>query len=161
MKGSLVGSLFRFSDPDYYVAMTPEPLRWAGRVAREAFPGGDFGAVPLGDASDPSGPLVGFKKMAPGEVLSRHAHDCVRVEVILDGYLELGDGSLLERGDITVRAPAEFYGPYTAGPEGCVSIEMFSKASGMTRLIEETATDENVAECLRILAVVERERART
>jgi hypothetical protein len=31
-------------------------------------------------------------------------------------------------GDVMVSTPNEFYGPHTAGPEGSLSVEIFSRA---------------------------------
>jgi hypothetical protein len=68
-------------------------------------------------------------EMAPGGVIAHHAHDCERLEIIVRGSLELPDGTMLGPGDVMVAKPWEFYGPHIAGPDGCVTFEVFSKAS--------------------------------
>jgi anti-sigma factor ChrR (cupin superfamily) len=81
------------------------------------------------DTEDAESPLVMLLQLEPGFVLRRHAHDCHRVEIVVSGSLVLEDGQVLGPGDVSVTSPRVFYGPHTAGPEGCLSVEIFS-ASG-------------------------------
>jgi hypothetical protein len=73
--------------------------------------------------------------MGPGWVLPRHAHDCHRFEVVVQGTLDVGD-RILKTGDIIVSDPGVAYGPHIAGPEGCTTFEIFSnlRASYITLL---------------------------
>ena len=80
------------------------------------------------DADD--APLATLLWIAPGDVLPRHTHECYRVEVIVKGSLDVG-GQVRNPGDVTTSEPNEFYGPHTAGPEGCLSVEIFSRSSGL------------------------------
>ena len=90
----------------------------------------------------PAGYLL---EMPPGYVLFRHGHPCYRFEVVVQGTLEIGDGLVANTGDVFTALPGELYGPHTAGPEGCTTIEIFSDLDAMFRLLVEDA-DGNVRE---------------
>jgi anti-sigma factor ChrR (cupin superfamily) len=90
----------------------------------------------LGDANDDATPVAVIVEMPPGFVIMRHAHPCARFEAIVRGTLESED-RVLRAGDVMVSAADEFYGPKTAGKDGCVTIEVFGAASGVTKRIEE------------------------
>src|SRR3546814_10216489 len=64
--------------------------------------------------------------MAPGYRLPRHAHDCFRLEVIMQGSMDVGDGRILKTGAVMMSEPLTLYGPHIAGAEGCVTLEIFS-----------------------------------
>ncbi|SDG36291.1 hypothetical protein [Pseudonocardia oroxyli] len=72
--------------------------------------------------------------------LFRHGHPCQRFEIVIQGSLELGDGRVASVGDTFTADPNTLYGPHTAGPQGCTTIEIFSAVEGMFRLLHE---DEN------------------
>jgi len=128
-----VPTYYKSDDPDYLEAITPPELRWAGQATREVMPGWDLGAIVMSeDVSDPAAPVVSILKIAPGDTLPRHAHDCFRVEVIIQGSISLPDGTVLRSGDIMVSQPRVYYGPHVAGSEGCLSAEIFSAARGMS-----------------------------
>jgi hypothetical protein len=78
----------------------------------------------LGDRKD-NPPTVVALRMEPGWVLPRHAHDCYRFEVVVQGTLDVGE-RILKPGDVMVSAPGIAYGPHVAGPEGCTTFEIFS-----------------------------------
>jgi quercetin dioxygenase-like cupin family protein len=92
----------------------------------------------LGDPSDETAPTALIFTMPPNSVLPRHAHSCERFEVILEGSLRVEDDDLeLVAGDIMIAHPGEAYGPHTAGPDGCRTLEIFSTLAGAhTNLIE-------------------------
>jgi hypothetical protein len=70
--------------------------------------------------------------MEPGYVLTRHAHDCFRLEIIIEGSLQVGDRTM-KPGDIMMTEPGVLYGPHVAGPDGCVTFEICSDFEGANR----------------------------
>jgi hypothetical protein len=90
----------------------------------------------LGRQSD-NPPTVIALSMPPGWVSARHAHDCWRFEVVAQGELDVGE-RVLKPGDVMLSEPGVAYGPHVAGPEGCVTFEIFTdyRASHVT-LVEE------------------------
>ncbi len=86
--------------------------------------GGGVAYFVMGERKEDA-PTVVALKMAPNWVLPRHAHDCYRFEVIVQGTLDVGD-RILKVGDVMVSEPNTFYGPHIAGPEGCTTFEIFS-----------------------------------
>lgn len=117
----------RFADPTYWDAITPAHMRWSQEAARGA--GFELGAVPLGPVDDNSAPQVSILSIPPGGVLPRHAHDCYRVEVVLFGSIDTGNDTPLGPGDTMISVPGEWYGPHTAGPQGAVTVEVFSNGT--------------------------------
>jgi quercetin dioxygenase-like cupin family protein len=81
----------------------------------------------LGDDDSEDAPAAMVLDMQPGHVIARHAHDCERVEIVVSGSLDVGD-HVLGPGEIMVAHPGEFYGPHVAGPDGCMTLEVFSAA---------------------------------
>jgi hypothetical protein len=75
--------------------------------------------------------------MPPGYTLFRRGHPCFRFEVIIAGSLEVGDGTVATVGDVFTAQPGELYGPHTAGPEGCTTIEFFSRLEAAYTLLYE------------------------
>jgi hypothetical protein len=86
-----------------------------------------------------SAPAAFLLKMPAGYRLFRHGHPCERFEVVVQGSLDVGDGRTAKAGDIFTARAGTLYGPHTAGPEGCTSIEVFSAVDGMFRLLYEDA----------------------
>lgn len=120
---------FQISEPDFWQAITPEPLRWSIDAAR--IMDYEAGTVVMSDNPlDPDAPAATLLGLPPGGLLPRHAHPCHRVEVMVRGSIELDDGRVLKPGDVMISAPGEFYGPHLAGPEGSLSVEIFSKLTG-------------------------------
>jgi hypothetical protein len=126
-----MGQYFGIESDEYWDA----PGRWkilqSGRV-----PGVKPTVFPLGDPEAEDVPVVYILKMDPGFVLTRHAHDCHRVELVLQGSLDVGERTL-SPGDVMVSAAWEFYGPHIAGPDGCVTAEVFATGAAAYRLIYE------------------------
>jgi hypothetical protein len=87
-----------------------------------------FAPVHLGDESDPKAPVAALLELPPGGVLPEHAHDCWRFEVVIKGSWIDTDGGVILPGDVRISKPYEFYGPFTAGPDGSLSLEIFSSA---------------------------------
>jgi hypothetical protein len=83
----------------------------------------------LGDPNDGEAPVAALLQLPPGGVIANHAHDCYRMEVQIAGSLISLDGETTGPGDVRVSGPGEFYGPYTAGSEGSLTVEIFSRAS--------------------------------
>jgi hypothetical protein len=97
-------------------------------------------AIPLwhlDKTEDWSVPAAFFLKMPPGYTLFRHGHPCQRFEIVIQGSLDIGDGRTANVGDTFTADAYTLYGPHTAGPEGCTTIEIFSAVEGMFRLLYE------------------------
>jgi hypothetical protein len=93
----------------------------------------------LGDSADETAPATLIFTMPPNSVLPRHAHSCERFEVILEGSLKVEDNGLeLGPGDVMIARPGEPYGPHTAGPEGCRTLEIFSTLAGAHSILYES-----------------------
>jgi hypothetical protein len=111
-----------------------------GRYAPLAGLRDDFGIrgsyFPMGDPDDDEGAVAVVLDMKPGYVITRHAHPCERFEVVVRGLLDVGD-RILYPGDVMTAEPNEMYGPKVAGPEGCTTVEVFSKAAGAINRITE------------------------
>jgi hypothetical protein len=99
--------------------------------------GGGVAYFVMGEPKD-NAPTVVALRMAPNWVLPRHAHDCYRFEVVVQGTLDVG-GRILKVGDVMVSEPNIFYGPHVAGPEGCTTFEIFSNHSASYEAILDLA----------------------
>lgn len=117
-----------------------DPQFWA-RCPKELEPlvqGGLTGAsyFLLGEPKD-NPPTVIALRLGPNGVLIRHAHNCYRFEVVVQGTLDVGE-RVLKPGDVMITEPGIAYGPHMAGPEGCTTFEIFTnyRASHIT-LLEE------------------------
>jgi hypothetical protein len=119
-------------DPGFW-DMEPEFLR-AVQAACEPF-GLRILHFVLGDPSSPATPVAAMLEMPPGYVLPRHAHTVERFEVVVKGSLDVGD-RVLQPGDVMVSHANEFYGPHTAGPDGCTTVEFFSSVTGSGNAID-------------------------
>ena len=104
---------------------------------------------PVGDPTQKETSTALILEMPPGYVLRRHAHDCHRVEVVVKGSIDVGD-RVLYPGDVMVVGPGEMYGPHTAGPEGCTSVEIFGSQAGVGRVTYDTPNGPEVVEYQRI-----------
>ena len=82
-------------------------------------------------------PAAVVLEMPPDYVLFRHAHICHRFEVVVKGSLEAG-GRVLVPGDVMTARPGEMYGPHTAGPEGCTTVEFFGSLEGVFRVLGDS-----------------------
>jgi hypothetical protein len=92
----------------------------------------------LGDPDLTSTPVAAVLEMPPGYVLPRHAHPVTRFEVVVKGTLDVGE-RVLQPGDIMVSPADEFYGPHTAGPEGCTTVEVFASIAGTGNVMFDSA----------------------
>lgn len=121
--------LHKIDDPEFW-DNTPEVRRDSHERAASA--GWQISMYPLGDdAADDDTPLAVLMYIPPGGVLPRHKHACHRVEVMVRGSLDIGDGRTMNVGDVHTSGPDQFYGPHTAGPEGSLTVEIFSAARGL------------------------------
>jgi hypothetical protein len=82
-------------------------------------------------------PAVSVLEMAPNYTLFKHAHPCYRFEIIVRGEMTNEHGVVLKPGDVMTAAPMEVYGPHTAGPEGCVTLEVFSQLGDAMRVFTD------------------------
>lgn len=115
-----------------------EPPAWFAEVLSAA--GRDATTIPLwhlDTKQDMSNPAALLLQMPPDYTLFRHGHPCQRFEVVIQGSLDVGDGRVATVGDIFTADAFTLYGPHTAGPEGCTTIEVFSSVEGMFRLLYE------------------------
>ncbi len=115
-----------------------DPPEWFAKVLAES--GMNASAIPLWhlDKRDSfGGPAAFLLRMPPGYTLFRHGHPCERFEVVVQGSVDVGDGRTANEGDIFTAEAFTLYGPHTAGPEGCTTIEIFSDVEGMFRLLYE------------------------
>lgn len=130
-------------DPDDLDAMSTE--RWRiTRTATQAL-GMDIGTIVMSnDDNDLTAPGVIMLTLAPGGMIGRHAHSCHRVEIIVRGSLSVSGGRVLKPGDVMITAPGEFYGPHFAGPDGCLSAEIFSRTSGFPTILDPDGAPEDV-----------------
>lgn len=121
-------------DGDDYWGRIPESKRALIDRAQEI--GMNVGIFVMGEDHDDS-PAVAALRMDPGAVTYRHSHPCERVEVVVQGTLLVGD-EVLKPGDVMVSRPDEMYGPHYAGPEGCVTLEVFGRLDGVSRTTYDT-----------------------
>jgi hypothetical protein len=81
----------------------------------------------IGDDSDPQGTHAVFATFPPGMVVPRHMHHCHRLEIIVGGSMvDEETGMNLTPGYVMLTEPNVYYGPHVAGPEGTVTVEIFS-----------------------------------
>lgn len=113
---------YRITDDEYWES----PPRYQPMLSRKAEL--QMSWFLMGSEDDDDAPCAMVLKVAPGGVITRHAHDCERVEVVVAGSLHLPDGTVLGPGDVMTARPMEFYGPHIAGPDGCTTMEIFSRA---------------------------------
>jgi hypothetical protein len=121
---------FHYGQPDYFRAATSPSEVWRRELALAA--GTELASIHVGVPDDEHAPVAALMQLPADYVLPKHAHDCYRVEVLISGQLSGPHGEAVSPGDIRTSAPGEFYGPYTAGPDGAVSVEIFSAANRRT-----------------------------
>lgn len=126
-------TIHRMSDEGFW-DLGPESLKWMKLISDGM--GVRFARFPMGDPDDPATPFASVLHMPPGYELWRHKHDCYRVEVVVSGSLDVGE-AVLGPGDVMTSAPGEFYGPHVAGPEGSVTVEIFSARRGVEFQLDE------------------------
>ena len=136
-------------DDEGFWDIGPESMNWM-KVVADAIDV-KFARFPLGDPEDDTTPFASVLFMPPNYELWRHKHSCYRFEAILRGSIEV-DGRPLGPGCVMTSAPYEAYGPYLTGPEGCVTIEIFSARSGLGTILDDD-TDPRAVEFLRSLLV--------
>jgi hypothetical protein len=108
-----------------------DPNLW-GRDTKEMAPIAEAGGMAgisianffLGKPEDDA-PVATVLRMDPGHVLPHHGHNCYRLEVVVQGSINVGD-RILRPGSIMFSEPGVLYGPHIAGPEGCTTVEIFS-----------------------------------
>jgi anti-sigma factor ChrR (cupin superfamily) len=122
------------TDPGFW-GRFPEHLKYMDNAAK--LMGVEGATFVLGDPNDETAPAMAVMKMPPNFVLSRHSHRAERVEVIVSGSLDVGD-RVLGPGDVMTAGYEEPYGKHVAGPEGCITVEIFSTLSGMHQTMFET-----------------------
>ncbi|AMK24132.1 MULTISPECIES: hypothetical protein [unclassified Sphingobium] len=134
--------IYRHSECDVLAEMTTDGFGFAREIAHEQ--GINLGVVALGEKSDNPASVM-LLQLPPGHVLERHAHNTHRMEVVVKGSVLTPDGQELRSGDVFTSGPGEFYGPLTAGPEGCMSVEIFGDIQGMAPRASADASPEHAA----------------
>src|SRR3546814_13432397 len=79
----------------------------------------------LGKAEDDA-PVMTALHMDHGYRLPRHAPDCFRLEVIMQGSMDVGDGRILKTGAVMMSEPITLYVTHIPGAECCVPLVPFS-----------------------------------
>jgi hypothetical protein len=120
------------NDPDFWGHL-PEEVEAINRAGGNE--GLDLSYFLLGKMAD-NPPFVTPLRMEPDYVLPRHAHDCYRMEIIVQGSMDVGD-RILTAGSVMYTEPGVLYGPHVAGPQGCTTFEICSEFSGGHRLLLE------------------------
>ena len=119
---------FSASDPTFWQT-SPAALAYTSVFADAV--GHKVASFVLGEDDEAESPLALFMKLPPGWVLDRHAHDCHRFEVVLQGSIIVSNDLVLNPGDVSTSGPGEQYGPHMAGPEGSLTLEIFSRQAGL------------------------------
>jgi hypothetical protein len=88
----------------------------------------DSDELPGDLASGP--PVAGMMHLPPGAYIPRHSHGSHRFEVVVQGSYEV-DGRVIGPGDVMVSRAGEMYGPMQVGPEGVLTVEVFSSPAGV------------------------------
>ena len=144
--------IYRQENGNVLAAITTKGFEFARDIAHEQ--GMDLGAVLLGDkASNP--PSVMILDLPPGHVLEPHAHNTHRMEIVIKGSMITGDGEELHAGDVSLSGPGEFYGPLTAGSNGCMTVEVFADMGG---LVPQRADDTSADGAALMASIAERTR---
>lgn len=126
---------YHLIEDDGFWSQAPDHLTWT-QVFAEAV-GHRVASFVLGDdPQDPEATLALLMDLPPHWVLERHSHDCHRFEVVIRGSM-IVDGSVLRPGSVSTSRPGESYGHHQAGPEGCLTLEMFSRQAGMPAQLDE------------------------
>lgn len=120
---------YRYGDPDFWESLTTPSMRARLDAARAI--GWAFGPMLMADGERTDVPVVGMLEMPPNGVLPRNRRGCDRIEVIVRGSVDVGDGVTLGPGDVEVTRAGEFFGPHVAGPDGVLSVEVFGRSDRM------------------------------
>lgn len=146
-----MGKTYLASDPEYF-SVAPESLKYA-QIGAEAM-GYRNAIFRMGadDAENP--PAVVMLYLPPGGVLPRHAHDCYRIEVVVQGSMQAEDGLWLRPGDVKTSEPGEAYGPHSAGPAGVLSVEIFSSTAGVDAVFPPDLPEAHIENLKRAEVVV-------
>lgn len=119
---------YRYGDPGFWDAPTSPAMRELGAQARSI--GWGFLPMVLEDGDRTDVPVVAVVEIPANSVLPRHRRPCERLIIMVSGTLEV-DGETLRTGDVE-RVPADtFEGPYTAGPDGVLMVEVFARHDHM------------------------------
>jgi hypothetical protein len=126
-------------DDDSFWDQAPPDLRYALLGARAMKQ--DLAIHLFGDPDETGPTTIEFLRMPAGYVLPRHSHRTHRFEIVISGSVSIADQTL-RSGDAFVTAPGEEYGPLTTGPEGCLSVELFSSPAGVDANFNMDTVDE-------------------
>jgi hypothetical protein len=126
---------FKFSEDEYYL-QAPEWLKKVFPMLDTTENG--IAMYVLGpEEKGWDAPAVSVLEMEPNYTLFKHAHPCYRFEIICRGEMTNEHGVVLKPGDVMFTPPMEAYGPHTAGPEGCVTLEVFAELGDAMRVFTD------------------------
>lgn len=143
-----MAAIYSGANSEAFAAMTTKGFEYSRDLARQV--NMDLGMIVMGDEAD-NPPAAVLLEIPAGGRLPRHAHAAHRVEVLVRGSIFTPDGKELRPGDVSVSGPGETYGPLIAGPEGCLTLEIFSKISGLPPMPDKD--DEQAAVANEIAAI--------
>ena len=143
---------YQTSDPAYF-SVSPDDLKYA-QIGAEVM-GYRNAIFRMGPEENKDAPAVVMLYLPPGAVLPRHAHECYRLEVVVQGSMLAEDGVWLHPGDVRTSAPGEMYGPHTAGAQGALSVEVFSSGAGVDASFAPNLPPEHQANLARAAVAVE------
>src|SRR3546814_1797718 len=89
-------SFLSINDEEFWGHVPEDFKHIAGEGSMEGI---SISVYELGKAEDDA-PVMTALHMAPGYRLPRHAHDCFRLEVIMQGSMDVGDGRILKTGAV-------------------------------------------------------------
>lgn len=138
---------YSMDEADYW--QVPEHMAAIPEVAAEL--GVRTSVFALGDPLAEQTPVALVLDMPAGYELGRHAHPCERFEVVVRGSIQVGDRTL-GPGSVMIAGPNELYGPKTAGPDGCTTVEVFATMSGTYMRVTEGPDGLEISNVLENLA---------
>ena len=97
----------------------------------------DYKLFFVGDPGQPSTPSFTYIRMPPNGVSPRHAHSSSVACVVLEGAAWLPGGKVLGPGEFFVVGPGVQYGPFCAGPEGAVFLELIPTVDGLLPVFDD------------------------
>ena len=99
----------------------------------------DYKLFFLGDRELPNTPSFTYIRMPPNGVAPRHAHSSSVACVVLEGRAWLPGGAVLGPGEFFVVDPEIQYGPFSAGPDGAVFLEIIGTVDGLFPVFDDPA----------------------
>jgi hypothetical protein len=135
-----VAEIHHIEDPGFYRL---GPAEYAYQQVMSEASGMKFASFVMSDSDkDDEAPCVSLLWIEPNGRLPKHSHDCHRVEVVVRGSIDVA-GRTLSAGHVAISGPGEWYGPHIAGPDGCLSVEVFSTLKGQIAHLDDEPSPED------------------